>query len=314
MERVAGCYMTPRALPLTPWPPEACNTGRGGLCDYAQDMDDGRARGMGQWSGYGAETPGRRSSVPICPTRYTDRKVQGGMAPAWNMVSERSHAMMEKTTTTGEPVCWTPPTPPHIEGSGGLDGYAYYLDRGNGQMTRLIPADVLPPLNEIPPRETRSLGMVVLPQLQAKSPGGPSQRATLKADASTSSLANKRNKIYCDKWIHEGVCAFTQQGCKFKHEMPFDEATQRSLGLFQGLPSWWRRRDEASRVMAPLAAMGSLRETAPESSWTDAMCWDNASRAQPTENPPVPFAWGPIGTPARPGMTKADRRSFRGVR
>lgn len=53
---------------------------------------------------------------------------------------------------------------------------------------------------------------------------------------------SKKNKIYCDKWIHDGVCAFTQQGCKFKHEMPQDEATQRSLGLFHGLPSWWKRR------------------------------------------------------------------------
>ncbi|PHH83128.1 hypothetical protein CDD82_3421 [Ophiocordyceps australis] len=287
-------------------------------------MDGGRARGIGQWSGYAAETPGRRSSVPICPTRYTERKAQGGMVPGWNMVSERSHIMMEKTTTTGEGVCWTPPPPPHVQGSGGLDGYAYYLDRGNGQMTRLIPADVLPPLNEIPAREMRSLGMVVLPQLQTKSPGGGHQRATLKkqGDASTNSLANKRNKVYCDKWIHEGVCAFTQQGCKFKHEMPFDEATQRSLGLFQGLPSWWRRRDEAggsSRVVAPQAAMGRLCEAAPESSWkesswTEPKCWDSSSRAQATENPPVPFAWGPIGTPARPTMVKTDRRSFRGVR
>lgn len=56
--------------------------------------------------------------------------------------------------------------------------------------------------------------------------------------------SNRRNKIYCDKWVHEGVCAFTQQGCKFKHEMPFDEATQRSLGLFQGFPAWWKKKNE----------------------------------------------------------------------
>jgi hypothetical protein len=53
--------------------------------------------------------------------------------------------------------------------------------------------------------------------------------------------AQKRLKIYCDKWIHEGVCAFTQQGCKYKHEMPLDKDTQESLGLFQGLPIWWRK-------------------------------------------------------------------------
>ncbi|KAJ0165035.1 hypothetical protein CTA2_12553, partial [Colletotrichum tanaceti] len=52
----------------------------------------------------------------------------------------------------------------------------------------------------------------------------------------------KKPKIYCDKWVHEGVCAFTQQGCKYKHEMPLDKATQNSLGLFHGLPAWWKKQ------------------------------------------------------------------------
>ena len=51
----------------------------------------------------------------------------------------------------------------------------------------------------------------------------------------------RREKIYCDKWIHEGVCAFTQVGCKYKHEMPFDRATQLTLGLNHGIPHWYRR-------------------------------------------------------------------------
>ena len=54
-------------------------------------------------------------------------------------------------------------------------------------------------------------------------------------------LSPKKNKVYCDKWVHEGICAFTQQGCRYKHEMPYDKATQRSLGLFHGLPAWWRK-------------------------------------------------------------------------
>lgn len=56
-------------------------------------------------------------------------------------------------------------------------------------------------------------------------------------------------KVYCDKWVHEGVCAFTQQGCKYKHEMPADRATQHQLGLFLGYPAWWKRRQgELARV------------------------------------------------------------------
>lgn len=57
----------------------------------------------------------------------------------------------------------------------------------------------------------------------------------------TPSKASRREKIYCDKWIHEGVCAFTQLGCKYKHEMPMDKATQLSLGLNHGLPAWYKR-------------------------------------------------------------------------
>ncbi|KAI0205922.1 hypothetical protein F4808DRAFT_470860 [Astrocystis sublimbata] len=49
----------------------------------------------------------------------------------------------------------------------------------------------------------------------------------------------KRTKVYCDKWVHTGTCAFNQTGCKFKHEMPMDRETQQSLGL-QGFPQWWK--------------------------------------------------------------------------
>src|ERR1700712_1592299 len=59
--------------------------------------------------------------------------------------------------------------------------------------------------------------------------------------AGTPTLFRRREKIYCDKWIHEGNCAFTQLGCKYKHEMPMDKATQMSLGLNHGLPSWYKR-------------------------------------------------------------------------
>jgi hypothetical protein len=52
------------------------------------------------------------------------------------------------------------------------DGFAYYLNRGNGELTRLIPADMLPSLNEIPPRESERRGMIVLPPLRGVPPNG----------------------------------------------------------------------------------------------------------------------------------------------
>lgn len=83
-------------------------------------------------------------------------------------------------------------------------------------------------------------------------------------------------KIYCDKWIHEGVCAFTQQGCKFKHEMPQDEATQKSLGLFHGFPAWWKKR--ADEQNSPRRALDSPSQSTVRADSVPATPYhDNAS-------------------------------------
>lgn len=140
------------------------------------------------------------------------------------------------------------------------NAYSYYIDRGDGQFTRLIPADMLPPMKGIPSREEEHDGMVILEpieklhlqksreyrQLSApkSSPLADNLQKQIDCIVATSPKLNRKVKVYCDKWIHEGVCAFTQQGCKFKHEMPQDEATQRSLGLFHGFPAWWKKRME----------------------------------------------------------------------
>ncbi|KAI8299308.1 Chromatin remodeling factor mit1 [Colletotrichum sp. SAR11_240] len=128
--------------------------------------------------------------------------------------------------------------------------YAYCLDRGNGNYTRLVPADTLPPLVGIPAVQHGAEGMLVLPSprgLDYQNPsGGTIQPVAFKKRidhiVASSPAPPKKPKIYCDKWVHEGVCAFTQQGCKYKHEMPLDKATQHSLGLFHGLPTWWKKQ------------------------------------------------------------------------
>ncbi|GAP84586.2 putative chromatin remodeling complex subunit protein [Rosellinia necatrix] len=171
-----------------------------------------------------------------------------------------------------------------------LDGsFAYCYDRGNGQYTRLIPADMLPPLQNIQALQLGCVGMVVVPQPRGLPPNGHSsntepvvvraseQRSpttpTSPKDTIQSRIDNivaatpstpthlqntappgqRRPKIYCDKWVHEGVCAFTQQGCKYKHEMPSDKITQHQLGLFHGYPQWWKKHqaDLARQREAP---------------------------------------------------------------
>jgi len=74
----------------------------------------------------------------------------------------------------------------------------------------------------------------------------------------------RREKIYCDKWIHEGVCAFTQLGCKYKHEMPTDKATQLSLGLNHGIPNWYKRAQAAQLLQSSPPGQPQLgRSTEP---------------------------------------------------
>ncbi|KAI1308537.1 hypothetical protein F5Y03DRAFT_404858 [Xylaria venustula] len=187
-----------------------------------------------------------------------------------------------------------------------LDGsFAYCYDRGNGQYTRLIPADMLPPLQNILAIQQGCAGMIVVPQprgvpanghssntepvaLRQRSPATP----TSPADTIQSRIDNivaatpptpahpspgpsnnappghRRPKIYCDKWVHEGVCAFTQQGCKYKHEMPSDKLTQHQLGLFHGYPQWWKKHQ---------ADLARQRE-APPSEGPKNSCQSNDSR------------------------------------
>lgn len=77
-------------------------------------------------------------------------------------------------------------------------------------------------------------------------------------------VPTRREKIYCDKWVHEGTCAFTQVGCKYKHEMPTDKATQLSLGLSHGFPNWYRRANglNPSPPTTSVPIMGGGRTTA----------------------------------------------------
>ncbi|KAL7936997.1 hypothetical protein V8C35DRAFT_294411 [Trichoderma chlorosporum] len=208
------------------------------------------------------------------------------------------------------------------------DGYAYYLNRGNGELTRLVPADMLPALNEIPPREPERRGMVVLPPLRGVPPKGladMSQTITVKNQidriVATSPSTPKRNKVYCDMWIHEGRCAFTQTGCKFKHEMPLDEGSQKALGLFQGLPAWykkqqeelglWKSRESSSSETSPIdssphngfawqtsktgRASGAVDSLA--TSVSDKSKSGTCQSSQATKSHVAQFVWGPIGPP-----------------
>lgn len=85
------------------------------------------------------------SSTTTSQQPFAEQLNNSNSPPAWRA----RNATMTTTTTVIDP-------------SGAV---SYCLDRGNGQFTRLIPADMLPPLSDIPPRETKADGMYVLPSL-----------------------------------------------------------------------------------------------------------------------------------------------------
>ncbi|KAH8881582.1 hypothetical protein GQ53DRAFT_887077 [Thozetella sp. PMI_491] len=154
--------------------------------------------------------------------------------------------------------------------------YAYCIQRPNGSIVPLVPVDMLPPLRDIPATVPSPRNLTILPVPPGLAPNGRSYYLnsievigldafgvndpiqnhidTVVARAVPGPLS-RRPKIYCDKWVHDGTCAFTQQGCKFKHEMPFDRRTQHDLGLFHGLPTWWKKQQ------AELQRQGQLQIT-----------------------------------------------------
>ncbi|KAL1899683.1 hypothetical protein Cpir12675_001263 [Ceratocystis pirilliformis] len=150
--------------------------------------------------------------------------------------------------------------------------YGYCLDRGNGKFTRLVPADMLPAMKDIPAIQDSCSGLVVLPTPRSQPPVGapamnqPVTMTHIDNIVKSTPAAHKKPKIFCDKWVHEGVCAFTQQGCKFKHEMPTDKETQHSLGLFHGLPLWWKRQQSNLQQLRQATSPGDAQDAASSSS------------------------------------------------
>jgi hypothetical protein len=79
--------------------------------------------------------------------------------------------------------------------------FAYCYDRGNGQYTRLIPADMLPPLQNIPALQQSCSGMVVLPQPHGLPSNGHSSNTEpviIRVRSLTPSIENRDRIMFAD--------------------------------------------------------------------------------------------------------------------
>ncbi|OBS29161.1 hypothetical protein FPOA_03098 [Fusarium poae] len=243
-------------------------------------------------AGYGGWQQ-NRSYQPPAPRNITSGNWRDSQPPVEMMNPHRSG-------NNTYPIMTYPAPPPALSNDGGpvsisdcLNGFAYCLKRPNGRYTRLVPADMLPGLNELPATQSSAQGMVLLPDLNMKPPQGVfgmNQPVTVKARATdvqnkidrivaTTPTQQRKAKIYCDKWVHEGTCAFTQQGCKYKHEMPFDTPTQQSLGLFHGFPKWWRDHQEELQKQHKKNPSTPRNQAAPQVDWRGGSNEDTAKAA-----------------------------------
>ncbi|RMD41002.1 hypothetical protein DV735_g4106, partial [Chaetothyriales sp. CBS 134920] len=64
-------------------------------------------------------------------------------------------------------------------------------------------------------------------------------------------------KEYCSYWLRNGECDYSQQGCLYKHEMPFDQATLERVGL-RDIPRWYREKHGLGSYLAVSGAKGGM--------------------------------------------------------
>ncbi|KAK1970389.1 hypothetical protein LY78DRAFT_666839 [Colletotrichum sublineola] len=275
----------------------------------------------------------------VTPRRFDAANWRGGYGVGAGHGHAQGHFHSLNPAGSPENLVMEPQMPEHhMARDAGMDTtgfYAYCLDRGNGNFTRLIPADLLPPLAGIPAVQAGVDGMLVLPSPRGSDPhslsGNSLQPVAFKRRidhiVASSPTPPKKPKIYCDKWVHEGVCAFTQQGCKYKHEMPLDKATQNSLGLFHGLPTWWKKqqaelqRQQSQTLLEPTngsevffdACQQPHNGIASPIKSEKGHIEPRSAYQQNADSPTPSCVWGPIGPPSKqtPGQGQMCHQNMR---
>lgn len=109
---------------------------------------------------------------------------------------------------------------------------------------------------------------------------------------------DETRKEFCSYWIRTGECAFTQQGCKYKHEMPPDRITLKRVFGIDQWPKWWIERfPNDSRVLAMypnphrlVLSSGSRGRVPPGRDFMAARSWRTDGRGRPAMTPIAAFS------------------------
>lgn len=102
----------------------------------------------------------------------------------------------------------------------------------------------------------------ILAQSTHSSPHKPDTalRVSRTPSSSPKSSFEQKDKIYCSYWIRSGECDYTQQGCRYKHEMP-DKATLASIG-FRTVPRWWQEKVAIQLGQSAIPTVGRIMRPA----------------------------------------------------
>jgi hypothetical protein len=98
---------------------------------------------------------------------------------------------------------------------------------------------------------------------ESRSPARVSPTALKVSRTSTSSPSNMSelgDKVYCTHWIRHGECDYTQQGCRYKHEMP-DRNVLASIG-FRTVPRWWQKKVAVQLGQSAIPTVGPAMKPA----------------------------------------------------
>lgn len=82
----------------------------------------------------------------------------------------------------------------------------------------------------------------------------PEWKDTTKLD---SRLPPPGKKVYCSHWMRTGECDYVQQGCVYKHVMPFDLPLLNALG-YQDIPKWYREKFGIGKLTAAPGSGASM--------------------------------------------------------
>ena len=104
--------------------------------------------------------------------------------------------------------------------------------------------DVLPHALNDRAQGTRRVGANVMHS--ASNEDDPSTRTCRldRVDMLQKKQRRRGKKVYCTHWLSKGNCAYMQQGCIYKHEIPKDQETWESLG-FHTIPGWLHAKSSA---------------------------------------------------------------------